>query len=81
MTITTTSFLACDTCSEIVINGYSDAIDSTKEANRRAQQVSQKLPPHAYWLGTVSSDRDLHYSACEFCGAGEAQKTVSSASQ
>lgn len=67
MKVATTEHTVCETCSSIVVYGYSDSIEDCETHQAVCNKINAYLPDQGYWLDSceaIDSDDNsqLHHS-------------------
>lgn len=58
----------CVTCSEIIVQGYTDAIDDTQEHQSRCNFIDKQLLPAGYsWSENIERLEREQFKKCEGC--------------
>ena len=63
------TFKVCTTCSEIVIQGYSDAIEDGTVHQKLCNKIDKELLPEGYyWIGSSFGTEHDAFKPCDACG-------------
>ncbi len=65
-----TKYYMCQTCAEIVVQGYTDSIDSPEEHQDQCNHLDKHvLAVDNYWIEITTPVHDDFTTRCEGCGS------------